>query len=215
MAEAERFYIGAGVDCSDGHCGQVRRVVIDPLAKAITHLVVEPKHGFGTGRLVPIDMTETTDQGVRVRCTSEEFERFEPAEETQFVPNIDSYPGYRHDQLMAWPYYGLGTPGMAADMPQTVTSETVPAGEVDVRRGDRVWASDGEIGRVQGLVMDTGTRQVTHVLLQEGHLWGRKQVAIPVKSVSAMGEGVEVGLSKEEIANLPPVDIVGLEERAE
>lgn len=49
-----------------------------------------------------------------------------------------------------------------------------------MRRGDYVHATDGDIGRVQSLVSDRGSRHVTHVLLQEGHLWGRKEVAIPV-----------------------------------
>jgi hypothetical protein len=43
---------------------------------------------------------------------------------------------------------GGGTPA------QIVTRDTVPLGEVDVRRGEPVRATDGDIGRVQGLVMD-------------------------------------------------------------
>jgi hypothetical protein len=53
-------------------------------------------------------------------------------------------------------------------------------GEVEIRRGDHVHASDGDIGRVHGLVIDPRNHRVTHVLLQEGDLWGRKQVAIPI-----------------------------------
>ena len=36
--------IGAGVHCSNGPCGQVRCVVIDPVAEDVTHIVVEAKH---------------------------------------------------------------------------------------------------------------------------------------------------------------------------
>ena len=42
---------------------------------------------------------------------------------------------------------GVGT-GLPA---QIVTTDAVPPGEVDVRRGDRVHATDGDIGRVAGL----------------------------------------------------------------
>ena len=39
-----QYTIGVEVTCSDGVCGDLRRVVIDPVARVLTHLVVEPKH---------------------------------------------------------------------------------------------------------------------------------------------------------------------------
>ncbi len=47
MAKTTPFTIGAGASCTDGACGEVTRVVVDPVARAITHLVVEPEHGHG------------------------------------------------------------------------------------------------------------------------------------------------------------------------
>ena len=88
-----------------------------------------------------------------------------------------------------------------------VTEDSVPVGEVQVRRDDRVHATDGEIGRVQGLVIDRGNYHVTHVLLQEGHPWGRKEVAIPISAVTKADYGIQVSLSKQQIGDLPPVDI--------
>jgi hypothetical protein len=38
-----------------------------------------------------------------------------------------------------------------------------------VRGGEHVHATDGNIGEIQGLVIDSGSHQVTHVLLEEGH----------------------------------------------
>ena len=51
---------------------------------------------------------------------------------------------------------------------QQVWVDSVPSGEVDIRRDLTVCATDGEIGQVQGLAVDPGGHQVTHVLLQEG-----------------------------------------------
>ena len=76
-----------------------------------------------------------------------------------------------------------------------------------MRRGDHVQATDGDIGRVQGLVIDRGSRHVTHVLLQEGHLWGRREVAIPVSAVASTGDGIQLTITKQEVQDLPPVDI--------
>jgi uncharacterized protein YrrD len=78
---------------------------------------------------------------------------------------------------------------------------------VQVRRGDHVHATDGEIGLVEGLVIDPDDHQVTHVLLQEGHLWGRKEVAIPIRAVTSMTLDVQLNLTKRQVEDLPPVDI--------
>ena len=90
---------------------------------------------------------------------------------------------------------------------QTVTYDTIPLGEVEVRRGDRVHATDGDIGRVQGLVIDPRSHHVTHVLLQEGHLWGRKEVSIPISAVTRVDDGIWLSITKQDVADLPPVDI--------
>jgi hypothetical protein len=48
---------------------------------------------------------------------------------------------------------------------------------------------------------------VTHVLLQEGHVWGRKRVAIPIDAVTRVASDLEVGLTKHQVHDLPSVDI--------
>ena len=45
------------------------------------------------------------------------------------------------------------------------------------------------------------------MLLQEGHLWGRKQVAIPIGSVEKIDQGITVKLTKQEIGDLPAVGV--------
>jgi sporulation protein YlmC with PRC-barrel domain len=90
---------------------------------------------------------------------------------------------------------------------QAITYDTVPLGEVAVRRDEEVHATDGNIGRVEGLVMDADNHHVTHVLLQEGHLWGRKEVAIPIGAVTGVVDGIQLDMTKQEVENLPSVDI--------
>jgi hypothetical protein len=225
MAEAQ-FTIGADVSCTDGVCGAVRRVVVDPLARVVTHLVVASEGRPESGRLVPLQLVDDTTGEIRLRCTKAEFEKLDPAKETDFVAGSE-HPGYEPDQVLSWPYFGLGgglggrismsgvwTEGQGWD-PQgshglrrrTFTYDSVPVGEVQVRRNDHVHATDGEIGLVEGLVLDTDSHEVTHILLQEGHLWDRKEVAIPIGAVTDMEIGIQLNISKQQVEDLPPVDI--------
>jgi hypothetical protein len=67
-----------------------------------------------------------------------------------------------------------------------------------------VHASDGFIGSVAGLIVDAADRHATHVLLAEGHLWGRKQIAIPTGAMTRRDQEFCVDLTKEQIEALPP-----------
>jgi len=53
MTRLTPYLIGAEARCNDGACGQVSRVVIDPVTLTVTHLVVEPDDPHQFGRLVP------------------------------------------------------------------------------------------------------------------------------------------------------------------
>jgi len=213
MQETIQFTIGAGVKGTDGVCGEVSRVVVDPLARAVTHLVVEPAHRQGLGRLVPLDLVDTSAEQVELRCTVAEFEKLGAAEETQFLPGTTGYSGYGQGQVLNWPYYiwgeGMGG-GMGmgvGNLSEPIVFDTIPAGEVVVRRGEHVHATDGEIGKVQGLVIATTNHHMTHVLLQEGHLWGRKQVAIPIGAVSGVDDGIQLNITKQQVHDLPAADV--------
>src|ERR1019366_10852 len=112
MSEATEFTIGSEVACSDGVCGELSRVVVDPLARALTHLVVEPRNRAGAGRLVPIELVDSAGTEIRLRCAMPEFEALENAEETRFLPGATGDWGYAQGQMLSLPYYGLGMGGM-------------------------------------------------------------------------------------------------------
>ena len=212
MAETA-FSMGSTVTCDDGPCGEIRRVVVGPVAWRLTHLVVEPTHRNGLGRLVPLDLVRADSSGAHLLGGLAVFEGLPLAEETDFLPGGSGYESYEAHEAYFWPYFGLEGAGATApslaNASGLVTRDRVPMGEVEVRRGERLHAMDGEMGKVEGLVVDAADGHVTHVLLREGHLWGRKQVAIPIGVVTRIDDGISVALSKNDIGRLPPVGLTG------
>jgi hypothetical protein len=215
MAE---FTIGTRVSCSDGDCGEVSRLITDPVALTVTHLVIQPRHQKHHGRLVPLELVETTTGDIRLRCTLAEFDQLQPAEEVGLVEGDDYMGGYGAPSAVQG-YGDVGAMGIGPSsasgvsiggslghrIPTTV-NDVVPVGETQVRHGDHVHAVDGEIGQVQGFVIDPSDHRVTHVLLREGHFWGHKDVAIPVSAVVDMDEGIRLNLTKKQVEDLPPVE---------
>jgi sporulation protein YlmC with PRC-barrel domain len=215
MARKMPFRIGADASCSDGACGQVSRIIVNPVAREVTHLVVDQKRRNGRGRLVPVDLVDATTGQLRLRCTLAEFQELQPAQETEVVPDLD--PTGRQDSPPSVTFLPM-SPGALRmpdrrgsgrpQAPQEVTVDSVPSGEVAMRRELTVCAADGEIGQVRGLVVEPGGRHVTHVLLQEGGMWGGKEVAVPISAVTRIGTLlIHLSLTKHQVKHLPSMDI--------
>lgn len=219
MAAETKFTIGVHASCSDGPCGEVRRLVIDPATDVVTHLVIQPGHQKDAARLVPAHLVESTEGEVKLNCTRAEFDRLDDAEERELVDESDQYLGTA-GALGTGLVYGTGgdayapVGGRLVDVgqmpmpkhPRTFVEDVVPLGEEQVRPGDKVHAVDGEIGRVRGFLVNPGDDRITHVLLAEGHLWGQKEVAIPVNAVTRVDLGIRLSLTKEQVRDLPPAD---------
>ena len=213
MAE-ETFTIGSEVGCTDGDAGELTRVVVDPVAGVLTHLVVEPKGRLGLARLVPIDLVDAAASAEQVRLTIH-GDRVRAPGPGRGDPVRAGHAGVRGLRpaagadlalLHGWAARRGCRSGCSTGSPRPSPTTRVPVGEVEVRRGDHVQATDGAIGHVEGLVIDPASHHVTHVLLQEGHLWGRKEVAIPISAVTSTDDGIWLSLTKHEVGALPPVD---------
>lgn len=201
MTGVTQFALGTQAVCLDRPCGRLHRVVVDPATRVVTHLVIAPRHHPGFGRLVPLELVDDGGRQISLRCTRDQFERLDAAEETELRPA----GMYESDQVLSWAAasVGMGDEGdFGAELAHLVIHDTVPPGEVDVRWGECVHATDGDVGRVQGLVVNPENHHVTHVLLQQGHLWGRKQVAVPVNLISSIQAGIQLRISKEQVAAL-------------
>lgn len=224
MTRTAQFTIGEKALCNDGAGGTVTRVVIDPVARTVTHLVVEPRHEHTAGRLVPLRLVQRTGGELLLDCTIAQFEKLDRAEESHFVAEDDGYSSYGTGRTPALPYFsGLGSVGLwpsgagaatgiearADGGSAVVTTDAVPSGDVAVYRGDPVHATDGEIGHIRGLVIDATSHQITLVLLHEGHLFRHKDVAIPIDAVTHIGDTIQLSITRQQVEDLPPADFDG------
>lgn len=201
--------IGSDATCSDGFRGEVISVVIDPGGRTVTHLVVEPKGRSGLARLVPVDMADTAAGEIGLRCTEEEFKNLPPAEETlaEFVPG---QPDPIQLLIPGWRDAGTGpvVEGSTIYPPirEQENVDLVPPGEVQEHRGDRVHATDGDIGQLRAIRIDPFSHAVTHVLLREGHLLSRQDVAIPADQIASFDDGIQLRITRQQVQDLPPAD---------
>lgn len=193
--------VNADVYCSDHRCGRSTYIIVNPTIKQVTHLVVKEKGFPHTERLVPIDLVlETSPDRIQLRNTQYQLAEMEPFIETEFIRA--EIPEYVGGQFMIWPYA----------IPETemvsVEHERIPPGELAVRRGARVEATDGHAGRVDEFLVHPADGHITHLVLREGHLWGQKDVTIPVSQIDHIQEdAVYLKLDKHSVEALPSIPI--------
>jgi len=169
----------------------------------VTHIVVKPDSFLELERLVPVELVAETSPGqINLSCSQQELQRLEPFVETEFLPGEFPDIGYGLNEFRLWPYI------VPENELMPVEHERVPPGELAVRRGSHVRATDGDVGQVDEFLVDRETEQITHLVLREGHLWGRKDVLIPVSEIRQVDEDrVYLTLSKEEVAKLPTIPV--------
>ena len=199
--------LGAQVECTDGVCGRSVYVLINPVVDQVTHLVVSEDSSH-TQYMVPIEVvSETIADTIQLRCSQAALKQMDPFVKTAFieeqVPAIDFATGSGMAYGMGSHYYRpYVTPEVTVRVP--VEQMQIPFGELAVQRGTRVEATDGYVGHVDEFVVDAVGSHMTHLVLREGHLWGQKDVIIPL---SAMGDTrqdtVFLKLDRQQIAALP------------
>ena len=110
---------------------------------------------------------------------------------------------YEPDEYVLWPY----------NIPQEdnvvpMEHERIPPGEIAAHRGMSVEATNGHIGQVDEFLIDPLNGHITHLIMRKGHLWGRKDVTIPVSEIKDVEEDmVTLKLSREQIEALPSIPL--------
>ena len=198
--------LNAPVECTDGVFGRSEYVLINPVIDQVTHLVVKGDSSPNTEYIVPIDfMNETIAETIHLCCSKAELEKMAPFIKTTFIEEkvpernfgkVDGLHGMGSNYYLPYGSYG-GTAQVAVEHQQ------IPAGELIVRRGTRVEAIDGYVGKVDEFVINPENGHITYLVMREGHLWGKKDVIIPL---SAMGDTHEdtvfLKLDKHQIESL-------------
>jgi len=207
-----RLEVGKPIRCSDGPFGELADVVVDPIKKRVTHLVVKPREALGPTRLGPLDLAAGTDEGgIALDCTADDVGQFPTVQESSYlrtgdVPHGDSEWDVGVEDVLAMPYYssmGLTMEPGGLDSPIVMTYDRIPKGEVEIRRSSRVTSADGhDLGTVEAFLVEED--DITHIVLERGHLWGRRDVTIPIGAVARVEtDAVTLGLSKDEVGALP------------
>jgi hypothetical protein len=83
----------------------------------------------------------------------------------------------------------------------------LPPGELAVRHASRVRASDGFAGYIDEFVVSKNGR-ITYLVIRKGHLWGMKDVLIPLSALKDIREdSLFLNFDRNQVEALPAFSI--------
>ncbi len=96
--------ITAVARCADGDVGNISRIIVDPLSREISHVIVRERGG-GVERQVPIGQVEAVphEEEVRLRGSAEEFRRWPVLERHAYVTIDEVEIAHLEDHLCVEP----------------------------------------------------------------------------------------------------------------
>ncbi len=209
-----RLDLGSPVRCADEAFGELADVVIDPTTRRVTHLVVQPDRPSEPARLVPVERARGGDEAdgtIVLDGSTAEIGRLESVCRAAYL-RLGEFPVEDPDwevgieEMLALPYYhGLDAVGgpIALDDHVTWAYDRIPKGDVEIGRASPVTSSDGHhLGHVDGFVVD-GEDHIGHLVLEHGHLWGKREVVIPIGAVASVKtDAVVLSLTKDAVGAL-------------
>ncbi|HMN26904.1 MAG TPA: PRC-barrel domain-containing protein [Caldilineaceae bacterium] len=196
--------VNGDVYCTDGRCGRSTTVILNPLTDKVTHVVVAERGLLGIEHIVPLDqVVETTPASIHLRISAADLAKLDPFVEAHFIGVDEPYDDYESGTWVLWPYM-VPEDGW---LPM-VAEEKIPPGELAIHRDAAVYATDGRIGCVDEFLVEPTTGYISHLVLREGHLWGQKDVTIPVAQIDKFDDdAVHLKLDKQHVAALPHIPV--------
>jgi sporulation protein YlmC with PRC-barrel domain len=195
--------LNVDVHCLDGRCGRSTYIIINPATDQVTHLIVREQWPSRTERMVPVEKIAITTRDVIVlNQTRADFTTSDSFNQTDFV--YTNVPHYATDPSLTllWPYV------VPAKRVIEDNVRRIPVGELAVRRGAKVQATDGRVGRVDEFVVDTEDGQITHLVLRDDKLWGQKEITIPVAFFDRFEENtVYLNIDRSAVGDLPAIPV--------
>ncbi len=195
--------LGTPVFGPGGRLGSVEAIVMHPSEERVTHLVVRHGRLFATSKVVPIQaVTEATRERLDLRLDQTAFDALPDFLKQHFTNEPPESMGSLKTLTptgVLWPSTLVGW-YLPAEVPEPTSfvEENVPPGELSLKSGTEVFATDGKVGHVEDVCVDEATGRAASLVVRRGFFFHR-DVTLPIAWVAEIGEQVRLNRSKADL----------------
>ena len=201
----------AEVMCSDGLIGRCTHVIVNPVTKLVTHLVVKSFMPPSNEIMVPVEQVEKTDPHlITLKCSRGDLKKMRPFLSEEYIQvKMPEFEKRWNEGYLFWPIVlPVERELDEVDTNVAIENENTPLGESAIHRGAKVEATDGPLGQIDELLINSTNMQVTHLIMRERHILKNREVAIPVSQIDHVNEDeVYLKIDKKSVEELPTVPV--------
>jgi sporulation protein YlmC with PRC-barrel domain len=197
--------MNAEVVCIDGVAGKSTHIIVDLVTEQVTHFVLKTDHP-SKEYLVPIDEIKGSERSViLLDCNKEDLEHFYPFHKSYFN-GADVYEGTPPLPSGGTTSATMYHPYRAADYGTVSSSGWSHYAEIALNKWALVLATDGEVGKIDELLIDPETHRITHLILRQHFIFNKWIVTIPVSDIERTEmNAVYLKIDKKAVEALPTV----------
>ena len=199
------FDIGAEVFCSDGRCGKLMRVVIDPATDNVTDLIVGKGFLQRKDRVVPVSaVAGAAGDAIHLNLASRDVKALPEYREIEFRVPAAGWESsrYKPENVRYWMtnYGGIADVAVVPARKQRLHTGV----SFDLRvvgSGTPVHDAEGTLGEVDHVLVDCKEAHVTHLVVRRGLF--RDYRIVPVELVVRVDEsGIYLTPGLDRLSNL-------------
>lgn len=191
----------ANVHCTDGRAGQATCVIINPVSRQLTHVVVEEKDPAHLKRLVPVELITVSDRhNIHLDCTTAQLATLRPFMEIEYPRDGALYFTYESDEVRNWPYETV------VEMPIPAELERILPEALTIHQDSRVEATDGRVGKVERLLINPTNKSLISIAIETGYFWKRQELIVSMAHVDHFDKDrIALNLDKHHLKRLAAV----------
>jgi uncharacterized protein YrrD len=196
------FHMGVHVQCTNGQCGKLAGVVINPDSQHITDLIVEKGFLLKHDRILPVSvMKDATEENVFLSVSSNELDQYP---EYRVIEYEEPATGLEQQSTpIATPYMAQGALDPVVPMVKKKIREGIGPGQKVIMPGTHVNNIHGTFGTVDHILMNPENKEITHLVVRRGTIFS-DHLVIPISMVEEVREdSIFVTGTDEELKELP------------
>ncbi len=184
------FRIGDEVRCGDKSCGRLEKIILDPYTHRVVALVVSKGLLFRSSTVVPVSAVRRSHPYIELDLAPDKLAELPQWEAEAYTQAPEGWeeagPVATSDMLLPKTAGGiLRQKALRPSVRYSVQDEAHKEG-ISIRRGMRVVGKDGTIGRIDHVLANSETGEVTHLVVERGLLATR--LIVPREMIAALSE---------------------------
>ncbi len=203
-----RLRLGQAVYATDGLFGELGDIVIEPEARTVTHLIVQPHRRHYQARLVPIWLAKVEGDTIKVGLDTPRIRQLQRVNFAEYVRyghpiDLDDEWDVGITDVVYMPHMDPDFDEDIIDHQVEVAFDRIPKDECEIRRASEVVTSDQlAVGSVDGFLTD-GDQLVAVVVRARG----KRPVAVPLRAVArVLNDRIELAIDQASFEDLPASD---------